>query len=310
MISGSPLVSDGSRAAVEAAISELGFTPSPAARALSRGRSDTVALVLPEPNARVLNDPFFAHVIVGLSAVLDQHELQMVLLLARPGEGTDRISRYLLGRHVDGAVVASHHRDDQLNARVAASPLPCVFIGRPLGVETAAYVDMDNVSGARAATRHLIERGRRRIATISGPQDMAAGQDRLAGWRAEMRDARLDDSAVAMGDFTEAGGAAAASELLQRCPDIDALFIASDLMAVGAMRVLSEEGVRVPDDIAVVGFDDFAIAGVTDPPLTTIAHPVAAMASRAGVLLRAIIAGSEPVEPVIFSAHLVRRSSA
>lgn len=310
VISGSPLVSDRARAAVEAAIAELGFTPSPAARALSRGRSDTVALVLPEPNGRVLSDPFFAQVIVGLSAVLDQQELQMVLLLARPGEGTERIARYLLGKHVDGAVIASHHRDDELNARLTASPLPCVFIGRPLDVDAHSYVDMDNVGGARAAAEHLIERGRVRIATITGPQDMGAGLDRLTGWREAMHDAGLDDSAVAMGDFTEAGGAAAAGALLQTHPELDAIFVASDLMAVGAMRVLRGEGRRIPDDVAVVGFDDFAVAATTDPPLTTIAHPVAAMAARAGELLHDICAGSDPGEPVIFPAHLVHRSSA
>lgn len=311
VINGSPLASEQARQAVEAAIAELGFTPSPSARNLALGRTNSVALVLPEPNARVLNDPFFSQVILGLSTELEQTDLQMVLLLARDGQRTERIDRYLSGRHVDGAVIASHHRDDALNRRLIDSGLPCVFLGRPLAVTGAFYVDMDNLNGARLATQHLIDLGRRHVATIAGPQDMTAGIDRLEGWRATVLAAGLSDVDVAYGDFTEARGVAAMRELLARSPDVDAVFAASDLMAAGALTVLADHGRSVPDDVAVLGFDDFPVADTTKPPLSTVAHPVQAMTAHAGRILLDLMNGDDvDPDPVIFPPHLVLRSSA
>ncbi len=311
VISGSPLVSDSARQAVEAAVEQLGFTPSPAARSLALGRSNAIALVLPEPNTRVMTDPFFAATILGLSAHLERGDAQMVLLIARSGHSSDRIVRYLRGRHVDGAVIASHHRDDTLNQRVVESGLPTVFIGRPLNVAPAPYVDMNNVGGAQQATEHLVHTGRTRIATIAGPTDMTAGIDRLAGWRSVMHDAGLPDDAVALGDFTEQGGKVAARQLLAAHPDLDAIFAASDLMAAGALTELADQGRHVPEDVAVIGFDNFDLSERTDPPLSTIAHPVAAMAARAGEMLEHLLDGSDPdPQPVLFSPEIVLRKSA
>ncbi len=311
VISGSTLVSDGARRAVQTAIDELGFVPSSAARSLALGRSHSVGLVLPEPDARVLTDPFFAQLILGISQVLDENDEQMVLLLARSEMRTDRISRYLAGGHVDGAVVASHHRDDTLNQQLVELDLPCVFIGRPLGVTGAHYVDMDNEEGARLATEYLVERGRNRIATIAGPADMTAGTDRLAGWRSAVLAAGLSDQDVVHADFTQIGGELAMRELLARRPDVDAVFAASDLMGAGALDELARQGRRVPDDVAVIGFDDFPLAETTRPPLSTVGHPVIEMAVRAGQLLLDLIDGN-PVdpEPTVFPAQLVLRSSA
>lgn len=311
VISGSTLVSDNARAAVETAIAELGFTPSAAARSLALGRSDAVALVLPEPNSRVLTDPFFARIILGLSSCLEEEDQQLVLLIARPGEGAGRITRYLEAGHVDGAIIASHHRDDSLNSMVVHTSLPCVFIGRPLGVSNAHYVDMDNVSGARLATDHLIATGHKRIATIAGPQDMTAGVDRLQGWRQAMRAAGLPDDAVAYGDFTQEGGREAARLLLERHPDVDAIFVASDLMAAAALSELAGHGRRAPGDVAIIGFDDFDIAQSTDPPLSTIAHPVTEMADKAGGILLDLLAGNDRGnDPVLYAPQLVLRTTA
>jgi DNA-binding LacI/PurR family transcriptional regulator len=311
VISGSTLVSDDAREAVQRAIDELGFIPSSAARSLALGRLNSVALAVPEPNARVLSDPFFEQVILGLSTRLDESDVQMVLLVARSGQRTERIGQFLAGRHVDGAVIASHHRDDSLNQRLVGLGLPCVFIGRPLNVAAAHYVDMDNVSGARMATEYLVSRGCRRLATIAGPADMPAGIDRLRGWEIAMDDAALARSAVAHGDFTQASGAEAMQKLLADHPDVDGVFAASDLMAAGALRALAERGLRVPDDVAVVGFDDFPVADTTHPPLSTVTHPVGAMAHRAGDMLLAMINGDDvDPEPALFAPELVLRDSA
>lgn len=311
VINGGALVSDQSRAAVEAAIAQLGFRPNPMARGLARGRTGSVALVVPEPNTRVLSDPFFAETIVGLSTSLEEHELQMVLLLARAGGRTERIVQFLAGGHVDGVVIASHHRDQALDEAVQQLELPCVFIGRPLGVVRAAYVDMDNVLGARMAAEHLVASGRRRLGTVAGPGDMSAGIDRLRGWQEALTEAGLPTDAVEAGDFTTEGGGAAARRLLAAHPDIDGLFVASDPMAAGALGVLAEHGRRVPQDVAVVGFDDLGYAETTDPPLTTVAQPVARIAERAGEMLQGILSGLRPEPtPELFPPRLVRRASA
>ncbi|GAB7193177.1 LacI family DNA-binding transcriptional regulator [Kineococcus sp. NUM-3379] len=311
VINGGHLVSDRARVAVEAAIAELGFVPHPVARSLATRRTGSVALVVPEPNDRVLGDPFFGHTINGLSLALEAADLQMVLVLVRPGSGPDRAVRYLTTGKVDGAVVTSHHGEDSLNSRLLASGLPCVFQGRPLGVATTCYVDVDNVAGARLATEHLLASGRRRIGTVAGPADMVAGVDRLHGWRAALTAAGLPAAAVEHGDFTVAGGSAATRRLLERHPDLDAVFAANDLMASAALGVLSAAGRRVPDDVAVFGFDDLGIAATTSPPLSTVVNPVERMAAAAGAMVVDLVGGAEPpAGPVVLDAGLVLRGSA
>lgn len=311
VINGGHLVSEHAKQAVEAAIAELGFTPNPVARNLATRRTGSVALVVPEPNARLLSDPFFGSVINGLSLSLEAADLQMILVIARPGAGHDRAVRYLTTGQVDGAVITSHHREDQLNARLVESGLPCVFVGRPLDVDGAHCVDMDNVGGARLATEYLVQHGRRRIGTVAGPQDMPAGVDRLRGWQEALAAAGLPADAVAHGDFTVPGGADATRRLLAAHPDLDAIFVASDLMASATLTELAASGRRVPEDVAVFGFDDLGLASTTTPPLSTVIHPVEAMASRAGEMLAEMLTGTEhAAEPVVFPARLALRDSA
>lgn len=311
-INGGLKVSPAAQAAVDAAVAALGYTPNRAARSLVTRRTDSVALVVPEPDETVLNDPYFAGTLRGLSAALDPTDIQLILLIARRGEETQRTARYLLNRHVDGAVIVSHHRDDALDRVLADSRLPCVFVGRPwASADGMPYVDVHNARAGRIATEHLIAAGCTRIGTIAGPLDMSAGVDRLAGWREALHDAGLSDEAMARGDFTSAGGAAATERLLAAHPDLDGIFAASDLMAAGALSVLARTGRSVPEDVKVVGFDDLGVAVSTSPPLTTMHNPVVEMSRAAGELLLAQVAGQEPPQgPVIFDAELVVRESA
>jgi DNA-binding LacI/PurR family transcriptional regulator len=225
------------------------------------------------------------------------------------GPSHDRIERYAAGGHVDGVMVASIHGADPLPATLARLGLPVVCNGRPMGRAIVPYVDVDNVVGARRAVRHLLDQGRRRIATIAGPQDMIAGIDRLAGYRAELRESDRR-SIVAIGDFTRESGTTAMRQLLADDPALDAVFVASDLMADGALRALRQAGRLVPDDIAVVGFDDNEIARYTEPPLTTIRQPVLDIGrTMARQLLR--LAAGETIEPaVVLPTELVVRESA
>jgi len=312
-INGGDRVSPRAQRAVDDAVRTLGYTPNRAARSLVTRRTDSVAVVVPEPDERVFSDPFFAGTLRGVNRVLSERDLQLVLLLARPGAEESRTLRYLSARHVDGALVVSHHRSDHLADHLATIGLPCVFGGRPwTGSERVPYVDVDNVAGEREATQVLIERGCRRIGTIAGPSDMTAAQDRLDGWRQAMRAAGLPDDAMVHGDFTEAGGQRAAAALLDLHPDLDGLVVASDLMAAGALQVLEELGRRVPDDVAVIGYDDLGVAERTHPPLTTMRNPIVEMAERATrLLLEQIDTGAiGPAMRLIIPSQLVRRSSA
>ena len=212
----------------------------------------------------------------------------------------------MLGQHVDGVLLISLHRGDPLLGLLEGGGVPTVVGGRPPGLDPTSYVDVDNQGGARQAVDHLVARGRRRIATIAGPQDMGVGVDRLTGYQETVRAAELPEL-VAYGDFSEASGAAAMLELLEREPDLDAIFAASDPMALGAMRTLKEQGRRIPENVAVVGFDDSAGAPYTSPSLH---QSVEAMGREMARLLIARIRGEAIDDPVvILDTHLVVRDS-
>ncbi|WKN48019.1 LacI family DNA-binding transcriptional regulator [Nocardioides sp. Arc9.136] len=310
-INGSSRVSDRARVAVEEAVRSLGYVANPAARTLATRRTDSVAVVVPEPDDRVFSDPFFGRTLTAVNRVLAERDLQLVLLLARPGEEEDRTLRYLRGGHVDGAIVVSHHRSDHLAEHLAGLALPCAFVGRPiLGADRVPWVDTDNVAGARLATALLLERGCRRTAHVAGPADMAAGQDRLVGYLGALSDAGLAAGPVEHGDFTEASGEAACARLLATYPDLDGLVVASDLMARGALRALAAAGRSVPGDVAVVGYDDLG-ADHCAPPLTTVVNPAGELAERATRLLLARLDDpATPRDQVLLAPTLVRRESA
>jgi DNA-binding LacI/PurR family transcriptional regulator len=270
VVNGSPTVDPRLREIVDRAVAELGYVPNQAARTLMTSRTDTVALVVAEPDTRVFGDPFFSGIIRGVSQELAASGLQLLLMMAQSHDDLAHIEKYLLSRHVDGALLISEHADDRLPRALVGAGVPLVIGGRPLQSATAtAYVDNDNAGGARLAAEHLRSLGRSRITTVAGPVDMSAGVDRLAGFRKGLgRGFRT--RYVEHGDFQQAGGAAAMARLLDRVPDLDAVFVASDLMALGALSELRRRGRRVPDDVAVVGFDDIAMAALAEPPLTTL----------------------------------------
>ncbi|NOV99363.1 LacI family DNA-binding transcriptional regulator [Isoptericola chiayiensis] len=309
-INGGERVSPEAQQAVDAAIARLGYAPNRAARSLVTRRTDSIALVVPEPDARILTDPFLAGVVRGVSEGLGGTDLQLVLLLARPGERPGHIARYLNSGHVDGVIIASHHKDDALEPELRSGSLPGVFVGRPFDATGLHYVDVDNRAGARVATQRLVDRGCRTIASITGPQDMTAALDRFDGWRTTLSRAGLASDVVANGDFTVEGGAAAMEQILAERPDVDGVFAASDLMASGALQVLQAHGRRVPDDVAIVGFDALG-AERTTPRLTTVLQPVVEMVAAATSSLLDMLAGADAhPEPRIFVPRLVEGGSA
>lgn len=310
VVNGSPKVLPDTVAAVNAAIAELGYVPNRAARALVTRRTDSVALVVPEPDSRVFSDPFFARMLHGVSTTLAPTPSQLVLLIEQAEGDDQRLLRYLRGGHVDGAIVISHHGRDTILEELVRLPLPIVFSARPLGIDVpVATVDVDNVAGARTAVEHLLSTGRRRLGTVTGPQDMTAAVDRLTGFQQAMAAAGLPADAVADGDFTAEGGEQAAHDLLDKHPDLDGIFVASDLMATEVLRVLVQSGRRVPADVAVVGYDDSSVATMTVPRLTTVRQPVEQLGRRLAEIVLAKIAGETHIEPEVFPTELIVRES-
>ncbi|MGH8937748.1 MAG: LacI family DNA-binding transcriptional regulator, partial [Actinomycetes bacterium] len=303
VVNGQASVAPAIRDAVLRAIERLGYVPNSAARSLVTQRTGSVALVVSEPPTRVFSDdPMFSTVIRAASAELEAADRQVVLILAGSAQSHARVERYVAGGHVDGVMLISMHGADPLPMALTRMHVPVVSYGRPTVPVDLPYVDNDNVAGAESAVRHLVSIGRRRIATIAGPQDMIGGQDRLAGYRTVLREAG-QRPVVAVGDFTRESGALAMRHLLADEPTLDAVFDANDVMAVGALHALRQAGRRVPDDVAVVGFDDIEAARYTEPPLTTVRQPVPELAAAMVRLLLGLFAG-KPASPMILPTKL------
>jgi DNA-binding LacI/PurR family transcriptional regulator len=311
VVNGDRRVGGSARAAVETAIQELRYVPNRAARSLVTRRSDSVAVVIPEPTSQLFGDPFFPRVLRGISEALDANGMQLVLLMPQARADEERVERYLTAGHGDGVLLISLHGSDPLPETLRRHGIPVVVGGRPPGAGSP-YVDVDNRAGAGMAVKHLLDGGRRHIATIAGPQDMAAGADRLSGYRDQVAAAgRHADDLVEVADFTLEGGRLAMERLLARAPAIDAVFVASDFMAIGALAALHAAGRAIPGDVAVVGFDDSPLAGTTQPPLSSVRQPIEEMGREMTRLLMQEIRspGGAPRRVILETELVVRESS-
>jgi DNA-binding LacI/PurR family transcriptional regulator len=308
VINNAPHVSKAKRDAVQQAVRDLGYVPNPTARALATRQVGAVVLAVSGDDPSLFADPFFASVVVGVSAVLEETELELMLLLATSTRGHSRLEQILRSRQADGMMLMSLHGDDPLVDLARRADFPVVFGGQPLSLEPDYYVDADNRGGARLAAEHLIASGRKRIATITGSLDEHAGVARFRGFQEAMALAGLSAHRVEHGNFTEDSGGKAMDRLLAGHPDLDAVFVANDKMAVAALRVLREHGKSVPEDVAVVGFDDLAMAPHTVPPLTTVHQPIQALGREMARMLLTLMAGGQPT-PLILPTRLIIRGS-
>jgi DNA-binding LacI/PurR family transcriptional regulator len=304
---------DHARTVVNDAAREISYVPNLAARSLVTGRSDSVAFLVEETEERMFSDPFFLGMLRSAQETVAEAGLQLVFTVMTRPEDQARFLAYAGGGHVDGVLLLSLHGQDKLPQRLEDLGVPTVLSGRPLrGRRRLWYVDADNVGGGSLATTHLIESGRRQVATVTGPLDMCAGQDRLAGYRqaVEAEGRGYDESLVSVGDFTSAGGYDATRRLLERHPDVDAIFAASDLAAFGVIRALRDAGRRPGDDVAVIGFDDIPAAADQQPPLSTVRQPIAELGSAMTNLLLRRIEGETPARTEILPVDLVLRATA
>jgi DNA-binding LacI/PurR family transcriptional regulator len=312
VLNGREWVSPESIRAVNDAISRTGYTANHHARSLATGRSGSIAFLLTEPQHLLFSDPNFAVLLRGVAQALSASELTLILMIAATPEERTRALTYLSGGHVDGILLVSPHRGDPLLGQLANAGVPIVACGQVLGHEEAiSSVAADEWAGARSAVQHLLAAGRRRIAHIAGPQDTSGGVDRLRGYQDALtaHGMAVDPAYVAHGDWSHESGAAAMRELLDRVPDLDAVFAASDSLAQGCLPVLREAGRRVPEDVRVVGFDDSGLAATLHPPLSTVRNPLDRISEEMVRLLGDLMAGRTPLSITVPTTLVLRESS-
>lgn len=292
-------------------IRQVGYQPHAAARSLVTSRTHVIGMIIPEAVTTLFTDPFFPLLLRGATDACNSHQYQLMLSLFTANTGRQEMyQRILRSGYLDGAIVASASLDDPLIPNLLRDRIPFVSVGRHPN-ERVHYVDADNVNGARMAVEHLIRLGHRRIATITGRLDMVHGQDRLRGYRQalEARGIPVEEELIAEGDYTEASGMVAMQRLLPFSPT--AVFVASDMMAIGALKALRQANLGVPQDMALVSFDDIPIASAIEPPLTTVRQPIEHMGSMAVEVLLSVLEASEevPVQRIVLPTELVIRAS-
>lgn len=295
---------------------EIGYLPNESARTLATKKSHMVGLVWDTDHRRPgWRHPFLQEILVALKTALSGHGLNLLMLASHDAAGPDDEQRYVRAarRHnLDGAVIIDNGTRDPAVLALGDAQVPCVALDLRVVGPTSTYVTSDNAGGAALAVRHLVERGHRRIATVTGPLRTWPGAERLAGFRAALAEAGLPlaDGHVVEGDFYLDGGHVAMSRLLALDDRPTAVFVAGDEMAIGAIRAAHEAGLRIPDDIAVVGFDDIDVAALIPPGLTTIAQDKAGFGTAAAEALIAMLhGGGNPPDPTELPTTLVVRGS-
>ncbi|WP_285042138.1 LacI family DNA-binding transcriptional regulator [Plantibacter sp. LMC-P-059a] len=309
VLNGGRWVSQDAKAAVDAAIRKTGYRVNPHARSLATNRTGSVAFLLTEDHQLLFEDPNFSMLLTGAAQALAERQLSLVLIMAGSAAEQERALAYIEAGHVDGVLLVSAHSGQRLISDIVDSKVPAIACGIPLGFQKRlGYVAADDLEGAREMVAHLRSLGRERIATVAGPADTPGGVTRLEGYRLELGEA-FDERLVRHGDYGRASGEAAMRELLAADPTIDAVFVANDRMAAGAIDALHAAGKRVPEDVAVGGFDDSSIALGTEPALTTMRQPFERISAEMVRLLLQVIEGERPAA-ITLPTELVVRDSA
>jgi LacI family transcriptional regulator len=299
VINDRPYVSPESRDRVLRIIREHNFRPNLTARALASRRSKVIGILIPHDVSDLFTEPFFPILIKGITLVSNQLGYSVTLWLATvSGEQSEFYATAFNESVIDGLVIASATFDMTCLNWLSTLTKPVVFVGAtPPSMANSCHVDVDNRQGALLATYHLVEQGCRRIGMIEG-RPQIVNDNRRQGYMDALRVAGLPvDSALMIpnGQYTESSGYACMQTLLAR--GVDGVFAANDMMALGAMRAIREANLRVPEDIAVVGFDDLPFAALTTPPLTTVRQPVSQLGEEATRLLIQLLEGDGAVPP-------------
>ena len=309
-VNGERYVSASAREAIEAAILKVGYVPNTAARNLVMQRSQAVGFIVHEPHSLFVEDPNIGEILLGANTALSEADYQMAVLIVDSERDTERVARYLSGGLVDGVIIVSARAYDPISRVVERLNLPAAYVGHPPGASTASFVTIDNRGSARAITERLAATGRRRIGMIAAALDRDSGADRLAGFTEALGD-RFDERLVEpVALYSYSAGRDAMQALLERAPDVDGVFAASDAVAAGAMEALRAAGRRVPEDVGVVGFDDSAWAKRTLPGLSTVRQPAAGLGRQAALLVLDQLRGEAGAQEVQLESEVVWRQSA
>lgn len=310
VINNDPNVREETREHVQEVIKRVNYHPNTTAQSLVAGRTKMLGLVIPMAIPTMFSDPYFLVLAQGITMTCNQRDHSVMLWLSEQAYERRTIDKIVHGSMVDGVIVASTLMHDSLLQALVDNNFPFVLVGRAPWDDRISYVDVDNRGGAREAVNHLLHLGRQYIATVTGPQNMIAGADRFQGYEEALRDRgiRLNDDLIADGGFTEVGGYEAMRRLIPYQPD--AVFVASDTMALGVLRALREANLQVPNDVALVSFDDMPFASQTDVPLTTVRQPITRTGSVAAETLIDMI-GHPATNPrrIVLPAELVIRDS-
>ena len=311
VVNDEPNVSDAVRSKVQLVITQTGYQPHAAARSLASHRSWMIGLVLPRTVSNFFTDPYFPRLTQGVAQACNQHNYTLGLFLVDTKEDEKRIFPRISRKGLlDGILLQTAQMGDKLIDRLVNSDFPVVVAGRPFNANGISYIDVDNINAAYGAVCHLIQLGYKRIGTITGRMNGTTGIDRKEGYLKAIIEHgwNVDEQLIVEGDFTEQSGYVAMQQLLPLKPD--AIFAASDTMAIGAIRAVQEAGLRVPEDIAFVGFDDLPIASLSDFKLTTVRQPIIQFGAKAvDTLIDLIENGIKPSRRIIMDTELVIRNS-
>lgn len=308
-----PKISPATARRVREAMEQLGYVPNAAAKSLVSQTTHTLGIILPRAAEELFVNPFFPEVLRGISVQAQQAGYDLLLASgSTEREEREAVTRLVLGRRVDGVLLLCSRTGDPLIPFLREQRFPFVLIGRAEDEEGVVSVDNDNVRAAYDATRHLLEKGHRRIAFISGPQTFVVSQDRLAGYRAALEEAGLSvrPEWVIEAPFLQEGGYLALDRLLHMPERPTALVVTDDIIAIGLLRGLHQYGWRVPDDLALVSFNNVALAELTTPPLTTVDIDIYRLGTTATSLLLRCIAGEalSPMRVIVPHRLIVRES--
>ncbi|MBN1372400.1 MAG: LacI family DNA-binding transcriptional regulator [Anaerolineaceae bacterium] len=310
VINEDPNVNEKTRQRVRDIIQNMNFQPNLAARSLAAGKTNVLGLVIPVGVHAIFTDPFFPLFIQGVSATCNATDYSVMLWLAEPEYERRTILQILYNGLVDGVIVASTLTDDAIVEHLAESKQPFVMIGQHPNMPNLNFVDVENRISSRNLVMYLFRLGYKRVAMITGPQNMIAGVHRYLGYEDAHREAgrAVDPDLVENGEFSDNSGYFAMKRLLGRKPD--AVYAASDAMALGAMRAIQEAGLNIPKDIAVAGFDDIPAAAKANPPLTTIHQPILKSGMAAAEMLIDIIHHPEkqPCHRILPTELVIRQS--
>ena len=302
-------VSEATRERVMAVLERTGYRPNLAARTLASGRSGVVGVVMHVESRELFQDPYFSQLLQGMTDALSDTATGMMLWLGNRSK-QETLDQILSMGLLQGVIVTAYNLEDPLVDGLLRSSLPTVLVGHRRADRSASYVDVDHVQAADSVTSHLVDAGRRTIGHITGRRGTVAGEDRITGYERAMARAGLPtDGLVVDGDFRKASGAMGAIELLDR--GVDAIFCANDATAAGALESIRDRGMRVPDDVALAGFDDLEFAAVMDPPLTTVRQGIRAQGAEAAHALSRLLDDPDggPRRVILPTELIIRRST-